>query len=196
MKDILQNLLFVFLCLSGVFFIRESVVEGFRIPSQSMMPTLEVNDHILVFKLAYGFKPPFCSKPVIKWQTPGRGVPIVFFRDDDPSTKTDESDGHIIKRVVGLPGEKVEIIGKQVFINDSELQEPYATWKRDGAESEHYGPVIVPPSGLFVLGDNRDESQDSRFWGDRPFVSIDKVIGRAFLIYYSKQYSRFGRVIN
>lgn len=196
MKDILHNLLFVIICLSLVFFVRESVVEGFRIPSQSMSPTLEVNDYILVCKLTYGFKPPFFSKPLIKWQTPGRGVPIVFFRDDDPSTKTDESAGHIIKRVIGLPGEKVEIVGKKVFINDSELPETYAVWKRNGTESEHYGPLLVPPTGLFVLGDNRDESQDSRFWGDHPFVSIDRVIGRAFLIYYSKQYSRFGRVIN
>jgi signal peptidase I len=195
-KDILQNLLFVILCLSGVFFVRESVVEGFRIPSQSMSPTLEVNDYILVFKLAYGFKPPFFSKPIIKWRPPARGVPIVFVRDDDPSTKTDESANHIIKRVIGLPGEKVEIVGRKVFINDSELSESYATWKRNNPEFEHYGPVTVPPTGLFVLGDNRDESQDSRFWGDQPFVSIDKVIGRAFLIYYSKQYSRFGKVIN
>jgi signal peptidase I len=194
-KDTLQNLLFVVLCLSAFFFVRESVIEGFRIPSQSMSPTLEVNDHILVWKLAYGFNPPFFSKPVVKWDDPARGVPIVFFREDDPSTKPDESALRLIKRVVGLPGEKVEIVGKKVFINDSELHEPYAVWKRNGAEFEQYGPIVVPTSGLFVLGDNRDESQDSRFWGDRPFVSIDKVIGRAFLIYYSKQYSRFGRVI-
>ena len=196
MKDTLYNLLFVLLCLSGVLFVRESVVEGFRIPSQSMSPTLEVNDYILVWKLAYGFNPPFSNKPIIRWYNPARGVPIVFFREDDPSTKIDESALHLIKRVIGLPGEKLEIVGKKVFINDAELHEPYAVWKRNGAEFEHFGPVVIPPTGLFVMGDNRDESQDSRFWGDQPFVSINKVIGRAFMIYYSKQYSRFGKVVS
>jgi len=161
-----------------------------------MSPTLEVKDYILVCKLAYGLKPPFFNKPAVMWSRPSRGAPIVFFREDDPSTKADESALHLIKRVIGLPGEKIEIFGKKVFVNDSELHEPYAIWKRDGVGSDHYGPVVVPTSGLFVLGDNRDESQDSRFWGDRPFVSIDKVVGRAFIIYYSKYFSRFGKVIN
>jgi signal peptidase I len=195
MKEYFKIALFVSTSLVFVLLLRATIVEGFRIPSESMFPTLKVNDHILVWKLSYGLHVPLVKDVLVTWGSPARHSPIVFFRDDDPKTEAQESQQHLIKRVVALPGETVEIKGRQVLINSVEIQEPYAIWRYGGSPGGNYGPVTVPPNHFFVLGDNRDQSQDSRFWGEYPFVSIDKIVGRSFLIYSAKEFSRIGTFI-
>jgi len=162
-------------------FIRTFVVQAFKIPSGSMIPTLLVGDHILVSKFTYGVRIPVLDTWVLGPRAPRRGDIIVFKYPYDESRD-------FIKRVVGLPGEVVEIRDKQVYINGKPLQEVYPLY-RDPVErasghssGEVYGPVAVPEGKLFVLGDNRDQSQDSRFWG---FLDVHKVEGAAFIIYWS-----------
>jgi signal peptidase I len=147
--------------------IRTFVVQAFKIPSGSMLPTLQIGDHILVNKFIYNFRPV------------QRGDIIVFKFPQDESRD-------FIKRVVGLPGETVEVRGKEVLINGKPLTEPYAVFS-DGAfgrsgERERIGPLMIPPNRLFMMGDNRDHSMDSRFWG---FLDVAKVKGKAFLVYFS-----------
>jgi len=156
--------------------IRTFVVQAFKIPSGSMIPTLLIGDHILVNKFIYGIKIPFTDKKILSFKEPQRGDIIVFKYPGDE--KRD-----FIKRVIGLPGETIEIKDKQVFINGKPLQEPYAIY--NGSPSYfrgHYGPVKIPPNHLFVMGDNRDNSMDSRVWG---FLDERKVKGKAFIIYWS-----------
>jgi signal peptidase I len=145
--------------------IRAFVVQAFKIPSGSMLPTLEIGDHILVNKFLYYFT------------SPQRGDVIVFKFPQDESRD-------FIKRVIGLPGETVEVRGKEVLVNGVALREPYAVYgdMPGGMVGEHWGPQVVPPGRLFVMGDNRDHSMDSRVWG---FLEIVKVKGRAFMIYFS-----------
>lgn len=147
--------------------IRTFVVQAFKIPSGSMLPTLQIGDHILVNKFLYYFQP-------IR-----RGDIIVFKFPQDETRD-------FIKRVIGLPGDTVEIRGKQVLINGAPLDEPYAVhgdWPaaRFG-EREKVGPLVVPADRLFMMGDNRDHSMDSRVWG---FLDVSKVKGKAFIVYFS-----------
>ncbi len=147
--------------------IRTFVVQAFKIPSGSMLPTLQIGDHILVNKFVYNFWPIH------------RGDIIVFKFPQDESRD-------FIKRVIGLPGETVEVSGKEVLIDGKPLKEPYAVFS-EGAfgrpgERERVGPIVVPPNNLFMMGDNRDHSMDSRFWG---FLNEAKVKGKAFLVYFS-----------
>jgi signal peptidase I len=164
----------IFLVLA--FFLRASVVEAFKIPSLSMAPTLQVGDHILVSKLSYGIRLPFVSRFVYQYDEPERGDIIVFTREDDP-------DINIIKRVVGVPGDLVEIRNRKVTINNQLLYEPYARYRFGGIKN--FGPERVPSGHLFMLGDNRDESRDSRFWDDSPWLDIQSVKGRAHIIYWT-----------
>lgn len=147
--------------------IRTFVVQAFKIPSGSMLPTLQIGDHILVNKFLYYFSP-------IK-----RGDIIVFKFPQDESRD-------FIKRVIGLPGETLETRGREVLVNGAPLSEPYAVFADGqlsrGMEREHVGPLVVPPDHLFVMGDNRDRSMDSRVWG---LLNIHKVKGRAFIVYFS-----------
>jgi len=179
-------------------FVRTFVVQAFKIPSGSMIPTLLIGDHILVNKFVYGIKLPFTNTTVIPISRPDRDDIIVFKYPQD-ETKD------FIKRVIGLPGDRVEVRHRQVYINDQPLTEPYAV-HQDGVTSEmevrprdEFGPVTVPTDSYFVMGDNRDHSLDSRFWG---FVKAEKIKGRAFLIYWSWdgtgewiRWERFGRVV-
>ena len=147
--------------------IRTFVVQAFKIPSGSMLPTLQIGDHILVNKFVYYF------------QSIQRGDVIVFKFPQDETRD-------FIKRVIGLPGDTVEIRGKQVTINGTPLDEPYAVYgdwpaSRFG-EREKFGPLVVPPDRLFMMGDNRDHSMDSRVWG---FLDVHKVKGKAFIVYFS-----------
>ena len=162
-------------------FIRTFVVQAFKIPSGSMKQTLLIGDHILVNKFIYGVKIPFSDITVIPIKNPKRGDIIVFKFPEDP--KKD-----FIKRVVGVSGDVVEIRNKQVYINNMLLNHdngihtdphiiPGAFQPRD-----NFGPVTVPPTSLFVMGDNRDHSYDSRFWG---FVDVKAVKGKAFIVYWS-----------
>ena len=162
-------------------FIRTFVVQAFKIPSGSMEPTLEIGDHILVNKFIYGTKIPFTSIRLIPWKEPKRGDVIVFIYPLDPSKD-------FIKRVVGVSGDTIKIVNKKLYINETEVPDPHAVYKEDNIFSaeaqkrDNFGPVTVPKACLFVLGDNRDRSLDSRFWG---FVPLEDVRGKAFIIYWS-----------
>ncbi len=162
-------------------FIRTFVVQAFKIPSGSMEPTLLVGDHILVNKFIYGIKLPFIRKTIIPVSEPERGDVIVFIYPVDPSKD-------FIKRVIGIPGDKVEIIDEKLFINDRPYTDDYGVYtKRSGHTANpgakyNYGPVTVPENKYLVMGDNRDHSYDGRFWG---FVPEPSIKGEAFLIYWS-----------
>ncbi len=163
-------------------FIRTFIVQAFKIPSGSMKSTLLIGDYLLVNKLAYGIRNPFKNDFLIKWAKPKRGDVIVFKYPYD-----DERD--FIKRVIGLPGERLEIRRKQVYINGEPLEEDYVQFT-DGDNimnpahytRDYYGPVTIKPNHLFVMGDNRDNSQDSRFWGQ---LDMKYVKGKAFILYFS-----------
>lgn len=162
-------------------FIRTFVVQAFKIPSGSMEPTLLVGDHILVNKFIYGIKIPFTDKTLIHISTPKQGDIVVFAYPRDPSKD-------FIKRVIGLPGDSVRIVNKHVYVNGKLLNDPYAV-HRDSqilpasvSRRDNMPTLVVPPHKLFVMGDNRDESYDSRFWG---FVDMSALKGKAFIIYWS-----------
>ncbi len=187
-------------------FIRQFVVEAFKIPSGSMIPTLRIGDHLLVNKFVYGPRIPFTDTRLFKGAEPKRGDVIVFKYPGDESKD-------FIKRVIGLPGDKIEIKNGKLLINDravpvtdegvyadkdQEVLSPYygkpelleeqlgnvrhAILYLHSQEGYNFGPVLVPPDSVFVMGDNRDNSQDSRFWG---FVRENKILGRALIIYWS-----------
>ena len=168
-------------------FIRTFVVQAFKIPTGSMEENLLIGDHLLVNKFIFGPTETRFERALLPVGTLARGNVIVFKYPEEP-----ERD--FIKRVIGLPGETVEVRDKKVYVNGQPLDEPYVHFLRPtSAESafhevtsfdvrERYGPVTVPPNQFFVMGDNRDNSQDSRYWG---FVKRDKIKGKAFLIYWS-----------
>lgn len=167
--------------------IRTFVVQAFKIPSGSMIPSLLVGDHILVNKFIYGIKIPFTDIEVFSFEEPQMGDIIVFKYPKDE--KRD-----FIKRVVALPGERVEIRNKRVYIDGKLLKESYAIFNQEDSflessisNRDNYGPVTVPPGHLFMMGDNRDNSMDSRFWG---FLEEKKIKGKAFLIYFSWESER------
>lgn len=167
--------------------IRLSIIEPFRIPSTSMVPTLEIGDHILVNKLSFGLwiPIPFRTHSLFQWSKPQRGEIVVFTREDDPTTSNvDESSTNIIKRVIGLPGEKLLVHGTKIYINDKELEDPWGRWIHGGEKD--FGPVVIPEGKVFLMGDNRDASLDSRFWYD-PFLPITRIKGRAFIIYWNSE---------
>ncbi len=160
------------------FFIRSFVVQAFKIPSGSMLQTLQIGDHLLVTKFAYGVKIPFTHKMIIERPGPQQGDIVVFEFPEDPSKD-------FIKRVIGVPGDVIEIKDKQVFRNGVLLVEPYIQHV-DASTSvprrDNFGPVMVPENKYFVMGDNRDESYDSRFWG---FVERNTIEGKALILYWS-----------
>jgi signal peptidase I len=161
-------------------FVRAFVVQAFKIPSGSMEPTLLVGDHILVNKFIYGIRIPLIGKKLFTLKKPRRGDVIVFIYPLDKSKD-------FIKRAIGLEGEKVEIKGQKIYINDRLIEDRWGVYRQANSFSglpikDNFGPVTVPTGCIFVLGDNRDNSQDSRFWG---FVSIEEVLGKAFIIYWS-----------
>ncbi len=178
------------------FLLRASVVEAFKIPSSSMEPTLEIGDHILVNKLSYGIRLPFLEKTVWNYSQPKRGDIVVFTLPDDPDTSEYEPDTNIIKRVIGLPGDRIEVKGTTVEINGQPYLEDgrYAKWRK-GGETDF--PLSTVPDGrIFLMGDNRDYSRDARFWKDH-FLEISRVKGRAFIIYWSSEYwlRRIGNIL-
>ncbi len=175
-------------------FIRAFIVQAFKIPSGSMLPTLLIGDHILVNKFVYGIKNPFTGENWVDIGDPQRRDIVVFKYPEDPSKD-------FIKRVIAIAGDRVEIKDKKVYINDK-LFAVTGTQNLsrdiiDGRRSprDNYGPVTVPPNSLFVMGDNRDNSHDSRFWG---FVDLKDIKGEAFIIYWSwnrEEFSpRWGRM--
>lgn len=171
----------IIIALALAFLIRTFVVQAFKIPSGSMEPTLEIGDHILVNKFIYGIKIPFTSIRLFPLDKPKRGDVVVFIYPLDPSKD-------FIKRVVAVEGDTVQIVNKKLIINGTEVPDPHAVYKDDTVfpaevqKRDNFGPVTVPKGCLFVLGDNRDRSLDSRFWG---FVPIEDLRGKAFIIYWS-----------
>lgn len=145
-------------------FVSECLIVNSRIPSGSMENTIMTGDKLIALRTSYWFN------------NPERGDIVVFEYPDDPEEL-------FIKRVIGLPGEKVEIIDGKVYINDKEepLQEDYIKEEMDGS----FGPYYVPQGSYFMMGDNRNDSLDSRFWNDK-YVKKDAILGKAKLQYYPK----------
>lgn len=162
-------------------FIRTFIVQAFKIPSGSMIPTLQIGDHILVNKLAYGIRIPLWGRYLVEFKKPRLGDVVVFIFPEDRSKD-------FIKRVIGVEGDTVEIRGKKVYINGTSIEDPYAHFEGEDPQGgkfyirDDFGPRTVPENHIFVMGDNRDRSYDSRFWG---FVDLQEVRGKAFLIYWS-----------
>ena len=182
-------------------FIRTFFVQAFKIPSGSMKETLLVGDHLLVNKASYGLQVPrpawikvfgisvpFFETYLMPWWGEIKRGDVVVFRPPH------EPDKDYIKRVIGLPGDEVQIKKNRVYVNGNLVDEPYAVFKGAmgrgggfGHEDYNFDPLIVPEGGLFFMGDNRDRSRDSRSWGT---ASISDVRGRAFIIYWSRDSSK------
>jgi signal peptidase I len=169
-------------------FIRTFAVQAFKIPTGSMEPNLLIGDHLLVNKLVYSPSSGPLEDRLLGKRPIERGHVVVFKFPEDPTRD-------FIKRVIGLPGETIEVRNKTVFVDGRPLTEPYAHFieqplRPDDPEyglrtesiRDNWGPQVVPPGQLLVLGDNRDNSRDSRFWG---FLPRDQVKGRALLVYWS-----------
>jgi signal peptidase I len=157
-------------------FLFSSCIQAFKIPSGGMERTLLIGDHLLVDKAAYGVRLPFGSM-ILGRREPERGDLVVFLFPEDRERV-------FIKRLIGLPGETVEIRDKTVYVNGRPVAEPYAVFldlPEDGPRM-NWGPEQIPAGQLFVLGDNRDNSRDSRFWG---FVPVGDVLGVAKVVYFS-----------
>jgi len=185
--------------------IRTFVVQAFKIPSGSMEDTLLIGDHLLVCKFIYGTEIPFMDKFILPIRDPQQGDVIVFeFPEDEGKSWLERRD--FIKRVVGTPGDVVEVRNKKVYVNgkqyvltpeihkEAEMILPGSqTAPRD--RRDFMPAVVVPADSYFVMGDNRDRSYDSRFWG---FVKRPKIKGRAFIKYWSwnseKTWPRFNRI--
>jgi signal peptidase I len=173
-------------------FIRTFVVQAFKIPTGSMENNLLIGDHLLVNKFVFGPNASALEKAVLPLGTIRRGNVIVFKYPEEP-----ERD--FIKRVIGLPGETIELRQKKVYVNGNPLDEPYVHFLEPPGSAasdsevtsadvrERFGPVTVPPNQYFVMGDNRDNSQDSRYWG---FLPRDYVKGKALIIYWSYEAGR------
>ncbi len=161
-------------------FIRSFIVQAFKIPSGSMLPTLQIGDHILVNKFIYGVRLPILGSEILVVGEPHRGDVIVFVYPEDPQKD-------FIKRVVGVGGDVIEVRSKRLTVNGQSVFDSHAHFAeghsgREVSPRDNFGPYTVPAGHVFVMGDNRDRSYDSRFWGP---VSLDKVKGKAFLIYWS-----------
>ena len=168
--------LFVALILALV--IRTFVVQAFKIPSESMVKTLLVGDHLLASKFSYGIKIPFTHTYIYKGEDPVKGDIIIFEYPNDPSVD-------YIKRIVGTPGDTIEVRNKQLFRNGEPVKESFIRFTepdRIQPVRDNFGPVTVPADKYFVMGDNRDNSMDSRFWG---FVDRSAIRAKAWRIYWS-----------
>jgi signal peptidase I len=165
-------------------FVRTWVVQAFKIPTGSMENNLLIGDHLLVNKFAVGPTATAAERALLPVHDIRRGDIVVFKYPEEP-----ERD--FIKRVIGLPGETLEVRDKQVLINGKALDEPYVHFLRPAGDSQEvtsfgvrdrYGPVTVPENHYFMMGDNRDNSQDSRYWG---FLPAHYIKGKALMIYWS-----------
>lgn len=180
--------------------IRTFVVQAFKIPSGSMEDTLLIGDHLLVNKFVYGMQVPLTDTRILPLRHPERGDIIVFeFPEDEDKSYFKRRD--FIKRVIGTPGDTVEVRDKKVYVNGELYRIPQEVHKENGTLPPNYGPrdfagpVKVPLGQYFVMGDNRDRSYDSRFWG---FVDESKIKGLAFIKYWSwdreENWPRWGRI--
>lgn len=212
---VLEYAKFLFPVVLIVFLLRGFIAEPFRIPSGSMLPTLEVGDFILVNKFAYGVRIPVWNKKVFGSSIPSRGDVVVFRYPEDPSID-------YIKRIIGVPGDEVAYYNKVIYINGKEISQSEAgNYQQDGSyvqysryneellnvkhdilktKSTGAGDFVVkvPANSYFAMGDNRDNSRDSRYWG---FVPDENLVGEAFLIWMNwssaggLKWKRLGSVI-
>jgi signal peptidase I len=173
-------------------------IEAFRIPTSSMEKTLLVGDFLLVNKLVYGAEIPGTNMHLPALAEPHRGDVIVFRPPHEP-------DKNYVKRLVGVPGDTLEMVEKVLYLNGRPKDEPYARYIDRSGDAVHpgmnwqshhliagpgdyhpsrdtWGPIVVPPGSFFVLGDNRDNSEDSRYWG---FVDREEIRGKPWIVYYS-----------
>ena len=179
--------------------IRTFAVQAFKIPSGSMIPTLLIGDHLLVNKIVYGTPVDIPFTNVTVFHMPGLRLPqkgeiIVFKYPED--TKRD-----FIKRVIAVEGDTIQMIDKKIYVNGKPAEEPFTQHTDTSARlgqlepRDNFGPYLVPKNKLFMMGDNRDQSYDSRFWG---YVDIKQVRGKAMIIYWSwdsdKTFPRFDRI--
>ena len=171
LKEVVETIVIAFVL---AFLIKTFIVGSFYIPSGSMKPALQIGDRIMAYKVFYRLK------------NVKRGDIIIF---KYPLNKRKD----FVKRAIGLPGDEILIKNKKVYVNGKLLDEPYAVhsdnWN-SGFPRDEYGPIKVPPNSLFAMGDNRDSSDDSRYWG---FVPEDNLIGRAFLVYWPPWHIRIAR---
>jgi len=163
-----------------------------------MIPTLLVGDHIFVNKFIYGIRMPFTNEPLIPVGRPDRGDIVVFRYPEDRSKD-------YIKRVVAVEGDVVQMKNRKIYVNGKLMEDPHAVYTdprgdTNQAQKDFFGPIAVPPGKFFVMGDNRDNSYDSRYWG---FVDFNDLRGRAFIIYWSwnpmnhdVRWSRIGRLLH
>lgn len=203
-----QNIEALILAVFLALIIRTFILQPFKIPSGSMIPTLLVGDHLLVSKFIYGTKIPLTDKIILPIKELARGDVIVFRYPNDE--KDPSKNGiHYIKRIIGLPGDKIDISGRNLYINGEKIELQYLGAyydERFGTEYDKYEEVLygkrhivlfeegragtqrgrlpleVPPGHVFVMGDNRDNSQDSRFWGFVPIINIE---GKAIITHWS-----------
>ena len=177
--------------------IRTFVVQAFKIPSGSMLPTLQIGDHILVNKFIYGPRLEIPLTSMSLGQLPGlrhpqRGDVVVFIWPKDRSKD-------FIKRVVATEGQTVELRNRHLYVDGAAVDDPHAHYTSPGAAGGSFGPFTVPADSVFVMGDNRDQSYDSRFWGP---VRLDEIKGKALIIYWSWdgpdrwiRWERIGRLV-
>ncbi len=156
--------------------LRTFVVQAYKIPSGSMLQTLQIGDRLLVGKFSYGIKIPFTEQYLIEFDGPKHGDIIVFQAPPNPEID-------YVKRVIGVPGDVIEIRDKKVIRNNQPLDEPYVRFISDRpSAANNMAPQTIPAGQYFVMGDNRDASEDSRVWGTVPRGYIH---GRAWIIYWS-----------
>jgi signal peptidase I len=159
--------------------VRSSVVQAFWVPSGSMLPTIQIGDHIFVNKLAYSVKLPLIEAEVARVGKPERNDVVVFVSPVDHSTD-------LIKRIVAVAGDRVEIKAKRLYVNGEPVEDVHAHFTDSSVSQngprDNLGPIIVPEGKVFVLGDNRDKSYDSRYWG---FANVEDIKGKATFVYWS-----------
>jgi signal peptidase I len=174
-----------FLIILLALFIRSFILQAYMIPSTSMEDTLKKGDFIFVTKFTYGIKVPFTSIRILDFHKPQRGE-IIVFEAPPQALSADEPQKDFIKRCIGLPGEVVDIKGKEVYINGKLLDEPYAVYKSypwlefTNPYSQEYH-FEIPKNNYIMLGDNRNNSKDSRYW---KFLPYERIKGKAFLLYF------------
>ncbi|MEW5737200.1 MAG: signal peptidase I [Thermodesulfobacteriota bacterium] len=175
-------------------FIRAFLIQPFKIPSGSMIPTILVGDQIFVSKFSYGIRMPFTNSVLLSTGRPKRGQIVVFRYPVDRSKD-------FIKRVIGLPGDVVELRDRRLFINGKQIPDEHARYSLDIEIARRqkglvdFGPVIIPADKYLMMGDNRDNSSDSREWG---FVDFADIRGKALVIYWSWDHwkPRWSRIAN
>jgi len=194
----------IFIALILFLFVRTFMIEAFQIPTASMENTLLVGDFLLVNKMVYGAEIPGTDLELVAFEKPSRGDVIVF---EPPPTAKQPPHTNYVKRIVGVPGDTLQMRGAKLYANGTPIDEPYVktlkrygdvpnsrfSWQREflvgsarrrgyRPTRDNWGPLLVPPESYFVMGDNRSNSEDSRYWG---FVPEDAIKGRPMVVYYS-----------